>query len=56
MGQGVSTEKEDKATQTNWLWLDKAKVNEEQDNTRKAHNEHVHEDMISLSGYAKKIP
>ena len=25
MGQGVSTETEDKATQMDWLWLDKGK-------------------------------
>ena len=55
MGQGVSTETEDKATQMDWLWLHKAKVNEEQDNNRRAHDEHVYKDMKSLFYYAKEI-
>ena len=56
MGQGVSTETEDKATQTGWLWLDKVKVNEEWDIKRRAHDEHIYKDTRSLFYYAKDIP
>ena len=56
MGQGVLTEAEDKATQTDWLWLDKVKVNEEWDNDRRADGGHIQQDNKSFFYYAKDIP
>ena len=55
MGQGVSTKTEDKATQTDWLRMDKTKVNEEGDNKSKTHDRHIHQDKKSLFYYAKEI-